>query len=325
MKFRSTTFAVIFTVWILLSLTLVFKSAFAVEKNQSSAKKKMPAMADMMKGMPPNYKKFINEGTKNEVGVMILAHGGWEVWDKKVTEAVKQYPSSYPTVICFGMAMMHANHVQQGLDDLERSGAKKIIIVPLSVGKYNEVANHYRYLFGLAKPSLWSKVKRVHTKAEIIYQPEVSPLNSLIEEIIVDYARELSVNPKNERVLIIGHGPYAVKYNEEQELDLNKMGQAIKKKMGFKEVAAKNLQDDNYGLRSKNVKALRDTVTQWGADGSDALVVTFLMSSSSRGVQPKIKRDLKGLKYKFNPKGLSEHKNFALWIKKSIDDAVAKK
>lgn len=282
-----------------------------------------PGMEEMMNWMPPDYEVFINEGTKNEVGVMVFTHGGWEAWDKKVTDAVKKYKTPYPTVICFGMAMMQSEHVQKGINDLERSGAKKIIIVPLFVGKYNEVARHYRYLFGLEKTSLWARVKKVNPKAQIIYQPEVHPLNSLIVQTMINYAKAISVNPKNERVIIIGHGPSGVKDNQEQERDLNSMAQLIKKEIGFKEVLAKNLQDDNHRLRPKNVKAIREIITEWSPKG-DVIVLTFLMSRSSRGIQPKIKNDLKGLKYKYNPTGLSEHKNFALWIKESIDSATVK-
>ncbi len=282
--------------------------------------KKMPEMKDMMRGMPPDYEVFINDGTKNEVGVMVFTHGGWKTWDKKVTDAVKKYKTPYPTVICFGMAMMQSEHIQKGIDDLERSGVKKIIIIPLFVGKYNEVARHYRYLFGLEKTSLWARVKKVNPKAKIIYQPEVHPLSPLIVQTMTTYAREISVKPKNERVIIIGHGPSGVKDNQQQERDLNSMAQLIKKEIGFKEIIAKNLQDDNYRQRPKNVKAMREIITEWSQKG-DVIVLTFLMSRSSRGIQPKIKRDLKGLKYKYKPTGLSEHKNFALWIKKSIDDA----
>ena len=46
------------------------------------------------------------------------------------------------------------------------------------------------------------------------------------------------------------------------------------------------------------------------------LIVTNLIGS--RTIQAKLRKDLKGLDYKFNKKGIAEHDNFTKWMGESV-------
>jgi len=74
------------------------------------------------------------------------------------------------------------------------------------------------------------------------------------------------------------------------------------------------LQDDApAGVRRANVQALRKIIEQARVEGRDTLVVTNLLGT--RMVQSSLRRDLRGLNYRFNSKGIIQHGNFIEWIK----------
>ena len=53
------------------------------------------------------------------------------------------------------------------------------------------------------------------------------------------------------------------------------------------------------------------------------LVVTNLIGS--RTIQAKLRSDLAGFEYKFNPKGIVQHDNFTKWMNETLRAALAGK
>ena len=82
------------------------------------------------------------------------------------------------------------------------------------------------------------------------------------------------------------------------------------------------LQDDApVEVRRANVKALRTLIIDARDVGRDTLVVTNLLGT--RMVQSSLRRDLRGLGYRFNSKGLIQHDNFIEWINASARENLA--
>ena len=62
--------------------------------------------------------------------------------------------------------------------------------------------------------------------------------------MLLDHARELSKNPENEFVLILGHGPSEPQDNELELKVIAKHAERVKAEGGFADVKAYNFQDD---------------------------------------------------------------------------------
>ena len=73
-----------------------------------------------------------------------------------------------------------------------------------------------------------------------------------------------------------------------------------------------NAHDAPPEIREANVQAIRKYVTDSQADGKQVLVVTNLMGT--RTIQAQLRRDLAGLDYRFNAKGMTQHDNFVEWL-----------
>jgi len=146
--------------------------------------------------------------------------------------------------------------------------------------------------------------------------------HELVGEILLQYAAEISTEPHREEVIIVAHGPVAADDNQTQLAMLGRLADYIVDRTGYAAVSAFTLQDDAaLEVRAANVRALRDKVRAANEAGREVLVITNLLGT--RTVQGGLRRDLKGLNYKFNSKGLIQHPNFIRWIEWSVAAAAA--
>ena len=277
----------------------------------------------MMMGMPPDKEVYIsNKDLKKGVGVIVIAHGGSKVWNQEVEKSLSNISKTFPTTIAFGMAMGNSKHIQEGINHLEEAGAKTIIVVMAFFNENNEVSDQVRYIFGKSDKAMWPPVDRVKSNAKIVFASYIDD-NPLLAEILTDEAKKKSIDPKNETVIIVGHGPVNPEYNKKALKVMESLAKEVKASGGFRDVKAWNLQDDApKEVRSANVKIIRGMIEEVSKNGGTALVVGMLISS--RGIQHKIKEDFKGLDYKFYEEGVVTHENFGRWVGEAVTQAISK-
>jgi hypothetical protein len=263
--------------------------------------------------MGPNYEWYISsEGVSGSTGVLILLHGFRERGDKLFKQRLQPYADIFPMVISPGMSMVMSQHIQLGLDDLAAAGADKVVMVPIVSTEHNTMIRQWQYIFGLQDEFAYADVPQVETDAQIVFAAPPGD-DPFVAEILLDYALELSVDPANEVVIIASHGPSAEADNQLQLALMDNLARIVKEDGGFSAVRSATLQDDAPPeVRSANVEKLRGMVTDAQADGKEVLIVTNLIGAYT--IQSKIRKDLKGLDYKFNAKGLVQHDSFVEWI-----------
>jgi sirohydrochlorin cobaltochelatase len=263
--------------------------------------------------MGPNYEWYISsEGVSGSTGVLILLHGFRERGDKLFKQRLQPYADIFPMVISPGMSMVMSQHIQLGLDDLAAAGADKVVVVPIVSTEHNTMIRQWQYIFGLQDEFAYADVPQVETDAQIVFAAPPGD-DPFVAEILLDYALELSVEPANEVVIIAAHGPSGEADNQLQLALMDNLARIVKEDGGFSAVRSATLQDDAPPeVRSANVEKLRGMVTDAQADGKEVLIVTNLIGAYT--IQSKLRKDLKGLDYKFNAKGLVQHDSFVEWI-----------
>jgi sirohydrochlorin cobaltochelatase len=92
---------------------------------------------------------FYEISAQNKVGVLVLAHGGNENWNKTVGETVEPLRKDYVVEVAFGMA--DPKTMQTGIDNLENKGVDKIIVVPLFISSFSPIIRQNEYLLGYRK------------------------------------------------------------------------------------------------------------------------------------------------------------------------------
>ena len=272
-----------------------------------------------MVNMGPNYEWYISgNNVEAEQGLLILAHGYREKGDAAFREKMQPVADVMPTALSFGMSMMMSDHIQLAIDDLEAAGAKEIVVIPIVSTKHNTMMRQWQYIFGELDEPSYAAVPPVTSNAKLYL---VSPIEDdpLVAEILIDHASEISEDPDNELVIIAAHGPSFEDDNLEELAMLENIAKVMREDSDFQNVVGITLQDDAAPeVRQANVDNLRAMVSEANEAGKDVLIVTNLMGT--RTVQAKLRKDLKGLDYKFSAKGLSSHDNFMKWIMEAMRD-----
>lgn len=276
-----------------------------------------------MSAMGPNYEWYASDrALQGDIGVLILSHGVGENSDRMMVEALRPISAKLPTAVGFGMAMMKSSQLQSAVDDLTARGAKDIILVPNgTTTPFNTLTRQWKYIFDLGEEATYLEVPKVRSDAEF-HMAEHFGDSPFITDILYDHAKEVSRNPANEMVMIIGHGP---EDNEDNVPDLEILSvhaDRIKARNEFADVKIANLQDDAIApIRKSNVKRIRRWIKK--ANEQDLDVIVVAIAAASHGVQTHIRADLRGLDYTFADKGMSEHPKYMQWMESVIDRAIA--
>jgi len=273
----------------------------------------------MMKLMGPNYYwTFDKKDPNQETGALLLAHGYGEEGDLAFHNSMTDISSQHITTLSLGMSMMTSKHIECALTEIRQNGAKKIYIVPISSTPHNTLIQQWEYIFGLRNDHAYTKVKSVITD-DVVFLDPISD-HRIAKKIVLDYAQEISVNPKNEIVVIIAHGPVGETDNELQLELMENLAAYIHDQGNFNAVRPFTLQDDApKEIRDRNVKQIKEFIENATFDGKKVLMVSNLMSG--KGIQRKINEDFSGLDYKFNSKGFLTHPLFKDWILESIESS----
>lgn len=253
------------------------------------------------------------------VGILSLAHGFKKEANEQFKARFDHTGNTYPTTYAFGMAMMTSDHIQSAIDALEEAGATTIIIIPTTTADNSTLVQQWDYIFGKTDDSAYLDVPRVETDARLIWTstPTADPL---MADIMLDYARELSSDPANELVIIMGHGPQSQEDNEKELKILAQHAARLKEEGNFADVKYRNVQDDApTEVRASNVRAIRGYAQDAIDNGQQVIVVTTALTSS--GVVKRMQQDVAGVA-SFNDKGLMEHPLFGEWIDATVAQAA---
>ena len=271
---------------------------------------------NMMKMMGPNYYWPLPTNNNSKKALIILAHGFGKQGDYELYNSMKDFEDDYVTSLSFGMSMMTSDHINCSLIDVKNNNVEQIYVVPVSSTPYNTLVRQWRYIFKLENQPTYADVNQVDTQGVMFLEP-ISD-NIYAKKIILDYAKEISTDEKNEVVIIIAHGPLDTDDNEKELVIMDNIGKYIMNNSEFATVRSFTLQDDaGKEIRDKNVSMIKDFITNSNSNGKKVLMVSNLMSG--KGIQRSIQKDFDGLDYTFNSKGLLTHPYFKEWIFDSIE------
>lgn len=273
-----------------------------------------------MEMMGSNYSWYLSDDSlRGEQGVLLLLHG-FKNADSNFKQQVESMSGIFPMAMAPGMSMMMSDHIQLALNDIEAAGARTVVVVPIVSTEYNTMLRQWEYIFGLQDEAPYASVPRVKTGAEILFaQPPGD--DPLVAEILLDHAYEISTDPAGEFVIIAAHGPTFEADNQKALAELETLARYMREDGDFADVRGITLQDDAPPeIRDRNVAKLRDMVKQAQARGLDVLVVTNLIGT--RTIQSKLRKDLEGLDYRFNAKGIVAHSSFMKWMGETIREEL---
>lgn len=251
-------------------------------------------------------------------GVLVMAHGGTPEWNGDVLRAVEPLRAQYPLEVAFGMA--DPATMQEAVQRLEARGVHRIGVVRLFVSRESFLDRTQRIL-GLApgapsRPShegthghhamaLW----RVQSRAEFVLSTEGLADAPEMSDVIVDRARALSREPRNEEVLVLAHGPGDDAENERWLGALDRRAEAIRDALPFARVSVATLREDWPEKRAIAEAEARAFVEAADTAGRTAIVIPFRVSGFGNYAAV-----LEGLEYRADQRGLIPHEAVTRWI-----------
>ncbi len=250
----------------------------------------------------------------DQVGVLILAHGGTGRWNQTVEQTVAEAQLPYPTEIAFGMGMHPAEvqQMQEAINKPQRRRVDRIIVVPLLISSASEVMRQFQYLLKLRSHGPWeSQARPLDLRTPVVM---TTPLDDdpVVSDVLVDRARELSQNAQEETVIMIAHGPNSDDDNAQWLAVMDRLAKRVQTKGHFSTVVPVTMRDDApKPVQETATRQMRELVQQQSTQGR-ILVIPLLLANG--GVEDKIPQRLQGLTYVYSGRALLPHPQLAQWI-----------
>jgi sirohydrochlorin ferrochelatase len=253
-----------------------------------------------------------------------MAHGGGDEWNESVREAVAPLAEELPTEIAFGMA--NPVTLADGVQRLEAAGVKRVAVVRMFLSGesfwdqtawllgISETPPEQFLLMGPARdlgprPDPVAEGLAVATHDEGIMRSEEAA------DIIAARARELSLTPEEESVLIIAHGMGDEGAND-RVLDAMRGARSETAAHGFHSVRALTLREDWPEERAVAEVRIRTFVEEETAAGRRVLVVPYRLSGFGPYAEV-----LDGLA--FTPaEGLLPHPRLGDWVRRTATGVI---
>jgi sirohydrochlorin ferrochelatase len=268
-------------------------------------------------------------------GVLVMAHGGTEAWNRSVREAVSGLTDRLPLSIAFGMA--DANTIADAVADLEARGVGQIAVVRLFISGASWFERTEQIL-GLragapAAPDRAAGAHGAHSShgdehAMAFYRIDSASRFALsseglneapeVDEILEDRAQALSAAPSREDVLVLAHGVGTDEANERWRALIGQRAERMSAALPFRRVYVETLAEDWEEPRREAEQRVRDYVARADAEGGTAIVIPFRLS----GFGPYAKV-LEGLDYRADELGLLPHEAIAAWIERQVAELRA--
>ena len=277
------------------------------------------------------------QSTPASTGVLLLAHGGQPQWNAHVSEVAKRVGDKQPTEVAFGMASRAS--IQAAVDKLTARGVTRIVAVPLFVSSHSSVITSTEFLLGLraeAPADLARFAKMDHgshgatdhsqshadaaspvTKTVPVTMTPAFNRHQIISAIVADRARSISIDPSNEAVILVAHGPVPDEDNRRWLDDMSVLAEQVRKAAPFANVDYMTVRDDaGPEIREAATKELRAKVEAQVALGRRVLIVPHLMSFG--GIEQGLRKRLAGLDYVMTAQALMPDDRVVQWVLASV-------
>src|SRR5688572_8133343 len=265
------------------------------------------------------------------IGTLIVAHGGDSLWNAHVREVAAAAETGGPVEVSFLMGpAAKTSRFQDAVATLEAKQVTAIVVVPMLVSshsghydqirylagqsvKLDEQMMHHLHMSGIERPA--SKVPLSLTKA-MDAAPEVS-------RVLADRALALARTPREQAVLIVGHGPNSAEDYAAWMENLRPVADSVKAWGKFRDVRVELVRDDAPApVRAEAVRRVRELIElQHLATGKDVVVVPVLVSKGSVS-RDKVPKDIEGTRSVYAGEPLLPHAAMASWVESRVRGAV---
>lgn len=266
------------------------------------------------------------DATAAETGVVIIAHGGGPAWNAQVEDVARAVRHPGPVGVSFLMGPGASTaRFQDVVADLQRRGARRVLVVPFLVSSHSGHYEQVRWLAGATdslEPVMAHHLELaglgratgslpIRVTAALDDAPEMA-------RVLAARARALDSDPSR-ALLLLGHGPNSAEDYAEWMRNLRPVADSVRAWTGYRSVVVELVRDDAPApVRAEAVARVRELVgLQRDVTGRDVLVVPVLVATG-RVSREKFARDLVGLPVVYRGDALLPDTAMARWVEARI-------
>lgn len=272
-------------------------------------------------------------GIVDAQGILLLAHGGRDDWNRKVLELAAQVDSTRPVEVAFGMANKRA--IQDALHRLEQRDVSEVLAVPLFVSSHSSVFRATEYLLGSrddAPPQLEAFARMGARRSSAVGSGDpdfewTTPVettmpisvttaldgHALVAEILLSRAADVSRTPEDEVVVLVAHGPSSDEDNILWLTNMSTLVEQMRPRTRFSRIEHLTVRDDaSDPVRDEATTELRAVVEAVVDEGKSVLIVPLLLSYG--GIEAGIRERLEGLSYRMARQALLPDERLSKWV-----------
>ena len=276
---------------------------------------------------------LLTPGVVEAQGVLLLAHGGRDDWNREVLELASQVDSTLPIEVAFGMA--NKGTIRDAVERLAERNVTEIVAVPLFISSHSSVMRATEYLLGSrdeAPPQLEAFARMGARRAAAAPGGDpgfdwTTPIeaavpisvataldgHALVAEILLSRALDLSRQPDEEVVVVVAHGPTSDEDNDLWLGNMNTLVERIRPRTRFSRIECLTVRDDaSDPVREQATAELRAVVEGAVEEGKSVLIVPLLLSYG--GIEVGIRRRLEGLPYSMASQALLPDERLSEWV-----------
>ncbi len=272
-------------------------------------------------------------GLAEAQGILLLAHGGRDDWNREVLELASQVDSTLPVEVAFGMA--NKRTIRDAVDRLKQRDVSGIVAVPLFISSHSSVMRATEFLLGSrddAPPQLeaFGRMGARRASGGPNHDPDfdwTTPLeatvpisvttaldsHALVAEILLSRAGDVSRTPEQEVVVVVAHGPSSEEDNDLWLGHMEALVDWIRPRTRFSRIEHLTVRDDaSDPVREQATTELRAVVESAVEEDKSVLIVPLLLSYG--GIEAGIRRRLEGLTYRMADQALLPDERLSEWV-----------
>ena len=273
-------------------------------------------------GPPTRVAEPPSPGAEAPAGLLVMAHGGGEEWNRAAEAAVAPLAEELPVAVAFGMA--DPDSLERAIARLEAAGTRRIAVVRLFVygGAFLDRTER---LLGLRNETPASGPEQgigdhgggpapdaIETAAQFALGREGLADSPLAGLVLRERVRVLSEEPERESVLILAHGIGDEAENARLLRRIDSLADSVRALASFRSVRVETLREDWAEARTASKERIREHVAAQTESGGRVIVVPFRV----HGFGP-YESVLEGLDYVADGRGLLPHAAITEWIRRT--------
>lgn len=208
------------------------------------------------------------------------------------------------------LELVEGKSIADGVRELEEKGVRRILTVPLFVSSGSTHLEEIQYALGIKQESrVETDLEPIHPRVPILWT-EAMDDHPLVEAILAERIQKLSVQPREETLLLVAHGSEKPGFRPIWEKGLSALTTRLKRRFSF----------DKADFAMLRLGDVREKAERLSREKKCLAVPVFV--SPGYFTSEVVSRELEGLSCLYRGETFLPHPYVARWVEEKVEEAL---